>query len=365
MEQHEQNKYEGNRDNREPGQSEHEMQPLQTQSLARWLLEVMQSLSSSPSTPPSSVSPSDDTDGQLELTLQGGYHPRFYQQLPDFAFALLNDDTQTTIVATHNAPLLFHLLECRVCYENFLEVYDAMNAALYPHGPRPILGQGTRTLAAMPQRMLEHLCKIWISQAEAVLRLARHDGTNKDEMARLLLQQAIHLSAHITQYTIRQQALQDLVRVATLFDEGQNEPRTQAAHSYTPVFAGGRGVVRRADAPSRSKDAVPENVPIVLQSHTLEGTVTQQDHTLVLHLRDLDTSLRGVPVVVSILLGSLLEPIRWSGGNPLAIHSTMPVDASGALTLPLGETELRLNNPEERNMLEATFLLVEVRRATS
>ena len=340
-----------------------------THALARWLLEVMPPSSLSSQAPTSTVSDTDtadappgDAEGQLELTLQGNYHPRFYQQLSDFVFALLNNDPQA---ATHYAPLLFHLIGCRVCHENFREIYDAMRDALHPRGPRPILGQGTRTLAGMPPLLLQHLCKAWISQAEAVLQLAQRDDTDQDELARLLLQQAIHLSSHITQHTIRREALADLVRVATLFDEGQDSIREQATHSYTPVLAGRRSTVRRTEIPTRSKNAVPQNISLILQSQTLEGTITQQGQTLTLHLRDLDTSLRGSPVIVSILLGSLLEPIRWLGGNPLAIHSSTAVDATGSLTLTLGETELHLNIPEERNMLEATFLLVEVRHADS
>ena len=362
----EQYNYEENKENRAFGQGETSQSAMsQTQLLAQWLLNIMPPSSLAPASTTSTVLDSEETppgeaDGQLELTLHGDYHPRFYQQLPDFVFALLNNDPQA---ATHYAPLLFHLIGCRVCHENFLDIYDAMDDALHPRGPRPILGQGIRTLGAMPPRLLEHLCKAWISQAEAVLRLARRDDTNQDELARLLLRQAIHLSSSIAQYNIRREALTDLVRVATLFDEGQQSTHEQATHSYTPVLAGPRGVVRRTESPSRSKNTVPESVPLVLQSNTLEGTITQQGHTLTLHLRDLDSSLRSAPIVVSILLGSLLEPIRWSGGNPLAIRSTASVDATGAVTLTLGQTDLRLNNPEERNMLEATFLLVEVRRA--
>jgi hypothetical protein len=39
------------------------------------------------------------------------------------------------------------------------------------------------------------------------------------------------------------------------------------------------------------------------------------------------------------------------------------VDASGAVTIPLGETELSLEKLEDRNLLEAMFLLLEVRSA--
>ena len=331
---------------------QHEEQIEQTQRLAQWLLEVMQ-----PSSPPG--------DETLELTPQSGYHPHFFFQIPDFASALLNNDSQA---ATHYAPLLYHMVSCRVCHENFLEVYDAMREALYPQRARPILGQGTRTLAAMPPRMLEHLCQVWISQAEAVLRQARRDGTNQDATARLLLQEAISLSTHIAQYNVRRDALQDLVRVATLFDERAPDQQVsrQAAYSYTPVLAPRQPVLRRAETPARTKDMVPEPLPLVLQASVpggsvIRGAVTQQRQTLLLSLQDLDASLRGSPIIVSIRLGSLFEPIHWTGGNPFAIRSTVPVDASGTLTLVLGETELRLDVPEERNMLEATFLLVEVR----
>lgn len=359
MDQHEQ-RHEDYQDDTQSEQVRGQMsQSKEQQSLARWLLEVMHA-------PELRVRPSSSeagsTDEQVELTLRGDYHPQFYQQIPDFAFALLNDDHQAT---SHFAPLLFHLIGCRACHQCFLEVYDAMNVALHPRGPRPVLGQGTRTLEAMPQRLLAHLCQAWISQAEAVLRQARRDNTNQDALARLLLQQAIRISAHIMQSTVRRQALRDLVRVATLFDEDQSMTREQPAHAYTPLLVSGHNIVRRAESPLHPKETALEHVPLVLQSNALQGTITQQGQTLVLSLHDLDASLRGSPVVVSILLGSLLEPIRWAGGNPLAIRSTTPVDEYGTLTLTLGETELRLSNPEERNMLEATFLLVEVRRVNT
>ncbi|MBV9256897.1 MAG: hypothetical protein JO215_02645, partial [Ktedonobacteraceae bacterium] len=47
--------------------------------------------------------------------------------------------------------------------------------------------------------------------------------------------------------------------------------------------------------------------------------------------------------------------------NPRAIRSTVPVDSTGKLTIPLGETELQLSDNEERNLLEAMFTLLEVR----
>jgi hypothetical protein len=38
-----------------------------------------------------------------------------------------------------------------------------------------------------------------------------------------------------------------------------------------------------------------------------------------------------------------------------------PVDAAGTLITPLGETDMLLSNPEEHNLLETLFLLLEVR----
>ncbi len=307
----------------------------------------------------------EEHDTQLELLLNSDYHLHFYQQLPDFIMALLNNDSQA---ATHYAPLLYHLAGCSECHQSYLELYDAMHAAVYPHEPRPILGQGTRTLEATPPRMLAHLCQVWISQGEAILRQARRDGISADTAVRSLLQLALRVSARIVQSSVRRQALRDLVRVATLFDAPASpEVKSDSvAYSYTPALtgAGGRGATRRGmDMLTRSADIPQEQRAIILQSRSLEGSITQNGQVLELHLHDLAEVLRGHFVTISVLLGSLIEPIRWLGGNPRAISSTIPVDASGALTAPLGETELRLSNPEERNMLEATFLLLEVRVA--
>ncbi len=347
------------------------------QKLARWIQDIVRT--SPPSTQvdiPNDSSPSSTTqrspitgerDIQLELVLQNSsYHKRFYQQLPDFVLALLKNDPQA---ATHYAPLLYHLAGCTLCHQSYLEIYDAMRAALYPHEPRPILGQGTRTLDATPQRMLAHLCQAWITQAEAILLQARHDETNDDGAARTLLQAAIQMSSRIKQDTVRQQARHDLVRVATLFDafDAPEAPQTgavSAEYAFTPVLAGHRGVTRRGDKTgATAKELAPDQLAIVLQSRSLEGTVLQHGQMLELHLQDLDESLRGHFITTSIALGSLIEPIRWRGGNPRAIRSTVPVATNGTLTIPLGETELQLAVPEERNLLETTFSLLEVRVA--
>jgi hypothetical protein len=166
---------------------------------------------------------------------------------------------------------------------------------------------------------------------------------------------------------MRSRALKDLVRVATLFDgphsPGEQEPATR---SYSPLIGAGSTprhgkVVRRADTALRSAGKAVEPPSIFLQSHPLEGSITQHENTLELHLQDLDETLRGHYVNISVPLGSILEPVRWTGGNPRAIRSIAPVDKDGTLRTPIGQTDLRLDQPEDRSMLEVLFLLLEVR----
>lgn len=358
----------------------------QSSRLARWLQQVMQ---------PSLLNDTNDTDKRenaeerpvpptyhthdsrsyrttaytpykeehsLDLVLNGDYHLAYYQQLPDFIMALLQGDPEATL---RYASVLYHMLSCNECHSAYLDLYDALSAAVQPESMRVSLGQGTRTLEATPPRMLAHLCQTLISQAEAILRQARHDHVDRDVAAREQLQLALRVSSRIAQSNVRKQALHDLVRVATLF-EGPVAPKEEepGVYAYTPTFAGaggmrrgGRRITRRADTLARAN----EQPMIDLQAQALEGNVTQSGQTLELHLQDLDETLRGRPISVSILLGSLLEPVRWRGGNPLAIRSTGAVDATGSLVMSLGETDLQLNNPEERNLLEAMFMLLEVR----
>lgn len=326
--------------------------------LARWLQEVMQLPSYAASAPQEPV----PSDTQLELLLGSQYHIQFYQQLPDFVMALLNNDAQATI---HYVPLLYHLAGCQECHAAYLDIYDAMRAAVQPRGPRPLLGQGTRTLNAMPQRVLGLLCQVAISQAEAVIQQGRRTKTSSEAEARSLLQMALRVGAQIGQSNIRRQALHDLVRVAALA-QGQEGPQDDDPHkrSYTPTLAAsggmrGKKVVRRADTLHRSQEA-DESLAIPLQSRTLEGSIVQRGNVLELHLKDLDQVLRGQHVRVSVLLGSLLEPVRWYGGNPHALVSPTPVAVDGSLRMPLGETDLRLSNTEEYHLLETMFMLLEV-----
>lgn len=328
--------------------------------LGQWLQQVLQTPGSQSTETTTLI---EDSDSQLELQFSGDYHISFYQQLPDFIMALLNNDSDA---AVHYAPLLFHLAGCRECHYAYVDLYDAMRAAIQPLGSRPLLGQGTRTLGATPHRMLSHLCQSLISQGEAILRQARHDHTTNDEAARSLLQLALRISAHITQSSLRRQALKDLVQVATLFG-GSTLPQvpTPDGRAYTPIMASAGGV-RRGKTTSRTDSNLRTNAAdnniIHLQSHGLEGSVVQQGDTLILHLQDLDVSLRGKQISISVFLGSLLEPVRWQGGNPHAIQSEGPVDENGTLITPIGKTELRLSQIEERNLLEAMFMLLEVRK---
>ncbi|HTD20458.1 MAG TPA: hypothetical protein VK667_13115 [Ktedonobacteraceae bacterium] len=327
--------------------------------LARWLQHVL--ATSKPAQ--ASFAAQGDEDSQAEVVFGGDYHPRFYQQLPDFIMALLRNDPRATI---HYAPLLYHLASCPTCHTAYLELYDALRYAVKTGDTQPLSNSGTRPLATIPAGTLVNLCQVLIQQAEAILRQARRDHADGTPAARSLLQLAMRVSANITQSSMRSRALQDLVRVATLFD-GPHSPAEQgpASYTYSPlVGAGGprRGkVVRRADTAVRSGGKQAEQPAIYLQSHVLEGSITQQEDMLELQLHDLNEKLRGHYLSISVPLGSLIEPVRWVGGNPRAIRSVTMVDQDGTVRTPLGQTELRLARPDERNLLEVMFLLLEVR----
>src|SRR5437868_10081476 len=193
--------------------------------LARWLRYML-------STSPSSTE--DATSGPL---LNTDYHPRFYQQLPDFIMALLQDDPLATV---HYAPLLYHLAGCTTCHSAYLELYEAMRYAIKNGDAQPVVNQGTRPLATIPVGTLVSLCQLLINQAEAVLRQGRHDDTDSDALARSLLQLAMRVSTQIMQSSMRSRALKDLVRVATIFDgphtSVEQEPATR---SYSPLIRAG------------------------------------------------------------------------------------------------------------------------------
>jgi hypothetical protein len=299
-----------------------------------------------------------------EALASSDYHPRFYFQLPDFIMALLQNDQRAAI---RYAPLLYHLAGCPTCRSAYLELFGAMRHAVATGDTQPIVNAGTRSLATIPTGTLVGLCQLLVSQAEAVLQQSRQDAIDGSAAARSSLLLAMRISASINQSSMRSRALQGLVRVATLFDgpdtPGEQEP---AAHTYTPLmgaFSGSRRgtVVRRADMPVRSGARPGEQPAIYLQAHTLEGSITQQEDMLELRLHDLAEKLRGRYLSISVPLGSLIEPIRWFGGNPRAIRSIAPVDEDGSVSTPLGQTDLRLARADERSLLEVMFQLLEIR----
>ena len=338
----------------------------QSLQLSQWLQQLLAETSAS------------EVASSLSENEQNEYHPHFYQQLPDFVLALLNKQPQATL---HYAPLLYHLVGCPTCHAAYLDLYAAMRAAIQPdqfpgqsQEPTPHHStafaptiQRTGTLEPTPPRMVVHLSRSLIRQAEAVLRQARREHTDNSALARSLLQQAIRISAHVTQNHLRSQALQDLVRVATLFESASDSiQQGPAVHTYSPLPSSGKyqsTTVRRAETTLHAT-GTPVGQPFIhLQANILEGTITQLGDTLELHLHDLDKALHGQYLTISVPLGSLIEPIRWHGGNPHTIRSVVPVDQHGLLNTPLGQTELQLSNPEERNLLEAIFMLLEIRTA--
>jgi hypothetical protein len=320
--------------------------------LAQWLQQV---LATTPQQSKAELAAITDNGGQFG----DEYHSEFYPQLPDFVLALLKNDPQAT---TRFAPLLFHLIGCPICHAAYLEIYDAMRATMGIDETHIQVGQWPQSMATTSTRMLVYMCRLLINQAAAVLRQARHDHTDNDAWARSLLQQAIYLSSHLMQSTLRQRALRDLVEVATFFDDSN----TPAAHSFTPVLSSGSGsrhgkTRRRAETLGRPVG----QAAIYLQSDLSDivGTIVQNQEMLELHLVDLRQELRGRFLTISIPLGSLLEPVRWIGGNPHAIRSQVPVSEDGTLTTPLGSTDLLLSDPEDHNLLEAMFKKLDIRPA--
>ncbi len=287
------------------------------------------------------------------------YHLPFYQQLPDFAMALLTGDAQATL---RYAPLIYHLIGCPVCHTAYLEIYDAMRAALASGDEQVVSNTTQHSLALTPARMLVYLCQLLIQQAQEVLRVGRHTADDNDAWARSLLQQSLLMSAHIMQSALRQRALQNLVEVAALASESGADEQAPAARTYSSLVGAGGGSLkgktrRRAELVER-----PGKEPAIeLQSGTLEGSITQRDDTLELRLHNLDASLRNRYLVITIPLGSLIEPVRWLGGNPRAVRSQFPVTSEGSLATPLGKTDLRLTAAEDRNLLEAMFKKLDIR----
>jgi hypothetical protein len=320
--------------------------------LARWLQTILAM---------PSVQLRSDTTSPLDdvANAASAYHLPYFQQLPDFALALLKNDDQATL---YYAPLVYHLIGCAVCHKAYLEIYDAMSAALAVDSEQKGADNGHHTLALTPARMLVYLCQLLINQAQAVLRAARHEHGNNDAWARALLQQSLTMSSHIMQSALRQRALQNLVEVALLAAGDSQDEQNPATRTYSSLVGAGNSA--RAGKTRRRAEMLerPAGEPsIELQSGTLQGSVTQREDILELHLQNLDTSLRGHYLQITVPLGSLIEPVRWFGGNPRAILSQSPVNEQGNLTMQLGKTELRLTTAEDRNLFEAMFKKLDVR----
>lgn len=302
--------------------------------------------------------------GEDVSLLRANYHAEFYPQIPNFALAVVKQDPTAL---TRYAPLFFHLISCSTCHCAYLETYDALSIALAndAHSLTTTLRTSLPTsLATTSPKLLVFLCQLLIGEARAVLRQAHRERRDADTWARSLLQQAMQISRYIMQVALRQRALRDLVEVASLYTSSiaTAAPPGQTTLSYALLVgagksARGRRKIRRAEMLSRSN----EPVSIDLQAGSLEGAITQEADMLILHLIDLDVSLHGKSLLISIPLGTLLEPIRWLGGNPYAVRSAGPVESNGALTTPLGRTELRLSNPEEHNLLETLFKKLDIR----
>lgn len=320
--------------------------------LARWLQTIL----AMPSVQlrSDSASPLDDV-----AKAATDYHLPYYQQLPDFALALLKNDDQATL---YYAPLVYHLIGCAVCHNAYLEIYDAMSAALAVDSEKKGADNGHHTLALTPPRMLVYLCQLLINQAQVVLRVARHEHGNNDAWARALLQQSLTMSSHIMQNALRQRALQNLVEVALLAAGDSEDEQHPATHTYSSLVGAGNSA--RAGKTRRRAETLERSAgepSIELQSGTLQGSVTQRDDILELHLQNLDPSLRGHYLQITVPLGSLIEPVRWFGGNPRAILSQSPVNEQGNLTMQLGKTDLRLTTAEDRNLFEAMFKKLDIR----
>lgn len=323
--------------------------------LAQWFYQLLTSV------PP--VASSEPLPVGEDVSLPGpDYHAAFYPMIPNFARALLRQEPDLT---THYAPLLFHLIACPTCHRAYLETYDALRVALADEA-RPTTTalrlSSSASLATTSPKLLVFLCQLLVGQARSVLRQAHREHSDEDAWARSLLQQAMQLSCYIMQGTLRQRALRDLVEVAGLSQTSSVEsPGEPGGLSYSALVGAGNGArgrtLRRAEMASR----LPEQASIELRAGNLDGSVTQEGEMLILRLVGLDESLRGKFLLITIPLGTLLEPVRWLGGNPYAIRSAGLVGPDGALITPLGRTDLLLSNPEEHNLLETLFKKLDVR----
>jgi hypothetical protein len=323
--------------------------------LAQWLQLI---LANTPNDLEAGVITVLDTDDQFIDT----DHMKFYRQIPDFAQALLKNPTREDVIRF--GPLVFHLIACPACRTAYREIYEAMSATIGIKDEQTITNQLPQPATNTLTRAQVYTCQLLIHQASDVLREAHHSHKDQDAWARSLLQHALYLSSKISESSQRQRALHDLVEVATLFDkEDRPEP---ASHSYLPVLSGGTTSGQKTTRRLTDTPGHPDGqsaIRLQTKFFKLDGTITQHNNVLELHLENLDQELRGRFLLISVPCGLLLEPVRWIGGNPRAIKSAVPVGEDGSLTTPLGSTHLQLSNQEEHNLLEALFIILNVRSA--
>src|SRR5579862_2633130 len=151
--------------------------------LARWLQFLLQE-------------PPAEGDSILLVEKEGVDHITLYRQLPDLIQAQLKGDQEAPI---RYAPLLFHLVGCEACHQEYLHLYDAIGFATQSNTPQVTTRQPRRWECNMNglQRMLGYLCRTLIQQAEFTLGQSAAQQENKLGEARSLLQLAIRISARI------------------------------------------------------------------------------------------------------------------------------------------------------------------------
>src|SRR5438445_1167696 len=147
--------------------------------LAQWLQQI---LVTTPQHPKAELAAITDNGGQFG----DEYHIEFYRQLPDFVQALLNNETQEEIIRF--GPLMFHLIGCPICHAAYLEIYDAMRAAMRIDQVHTPVAEWPQSMATTSTRTLVDMCRLLINQAAAVLRQGLHDRRDNDAWARSLLQ---------------------------------------------------------------------------------------------------------------------------------------------------------------------------------
>src|SRR5579875_2936970 len=141
--------------------------------LARWLQDVM----APPQEREAQAGALQGEEAPHFAIPPGEYHPHFYQQLPDFIMALLKYDWQAV---SRYAPLLYHLVGCPTCHAGYLDLYDALREAVSVDDDQPHVSLPAQVNVPAARHLVQ-LCQLLITQAEAVLKQARHE--HRDDAA--------------------------------------------------------------------------------------------------------------------------------------------------------------------------------------